>query len=490
MENQWIIVLIVLVYLFFTSLLGAWQSKKIKKAKDFALTKLSPWQAAFFLAGYTLGGASTYGVAGDTIKFGLTYLVWFPISIALGWWITGLILAKPFNKLQGITLPALLGKRFDNRTRNAATISMMIYAVFMIIAELYTLSTILLAFAPELTLQQATIISVIASLGTVAFSGIIGGSITSVVHGLTMVFAFGLTFVTLLQTIGGWDIAYFSIQKFLPEFAKVNESVWFSPVGLGIGVIGQILLAKSARLGGVSVVSNIAASCKNESETVKAFWLAGLISIIPSFLACGVGVLTAAYLGSSILDMPIYSSIGYAIGLINPIVAGLFLAAVAAAILSTFSPISVTFSTIFVEDIVKQFINVSEEKQKILYPGSIIVLSIISAIYVVFAGIEDIMPFVFSTAFPCTIPNTIVAMFGVHSKKVDKKSAFWAIGLGVSFSLIWGLILNDPFGIQNIYIAFLVPVSILSINILYSNFRDSKKTTFKRIFSINNKTNL
>jgi hypothetical protein len=70
-----------LLYLGLTVLVGLWQARSIKSAQDFAMTKMSVWRAATFLAGFTMGGASTYGLAGDTVKYGFTYLVWFPVSI-------------------------------------------------------------------------------------------------------------------------------------------------------------------------------------------------------------------------------------------------------------------------------------------------------------------------------------------------------------------------------------------------------------------------
>lgn len=474
--NHWIIIGIVGVYLVGTTLIGFWQSKKIKDARDYGLTKLTAFQAAAFLAGYTLGGASTYGVAGDTIKFGLTYYVWFPISIALGWWVTGLLFSGPYFREQGVTLPALMGKRFDERTRFAAMVSMMIYTVFVIVIEIYTLAMIIRAVAPGLNMLQASLISLAACVGTVAFSGIMGGSVTNMIHSVTMVVAFGLVFYTMWNVVGGLGGAFQEIELILPSIPNegVGFKAWISPVGLGWGVIGQILLAKSGRLGGISSVSNLAASCRSEKEARWAFMLAGLISAIPSFLICSVGLFTAAYLGERVLDVPLYSSIGYAIADFNPLLAGIFLAAISAAILSTFSPLAVTFSTVFIEDIIKRITAMPERIEKLLYPVSLIIIASLCTVYVVVVGIEHVMPFVFQTAFPCTIPNTLVALAGVRSKRTSPQAAFWSIVLGVGVSLVWGLGLGDPFGLPNIYLAFFIPFLILGSDWLNSYLSEKR----------------
>ena len=468
MPGQWIIIGIVSVYLITTSLIGFLQSRKVKHAREFIFSSLSAFQAATFLAGFSLGGVATYGVAGDTIKFGLTYLVWFPISIAVGWWITGICFAKPYFKLKGTTLPALIGERFNEKTRSASTMSMMVYSVFVIIVELYTLSMLIQAVAPILSTSQAVMIGFVACILTVAFSGMMGASVTNLIHTVVMLLTFSVVFISMLSINGGWGIALHNVTGLIPSIAdeNVDTIMWLSPIGMGWGVVGQIMLAKAGRLGGISAVSNLAASCRTEKDAKKAFWWAGFISAIPPFLSCSIGILTAAFLGTRITEMPVYAAIGYAVGEYNPFLAGIFLAAIIAGVLSTFSALALSFSSVFIEDIVKKFWSPSDNLERWLYPISIIVMTSICAAYIILHGVEYIMPFVFSTAFPCTIPNTLVALFGVRNPNTSSAAATLSILLGVSISLIWGLLLDNPFNIPNIYVAFLIPFTILSIDTL------------------------
>jgi len=478
MKSQIIILIIVSMYLILTTLLGFFQTRKLSTAKDFVVTKISPFLAATYLAGFTLGGVSTYGVAGDTIKFGFTYLIWFPISMGLGWWITGIFFAGPYFRNKGITLPTLIGNRFSERTRIASLASLLIYSVFVIVIELYTLATIIKSIAPQMTMLNAVVISFIVCVGTVAFSGILGASITNLIHSATMLIAFGLVYLVMDHVVGGWQNALQAIPNILPQIAseKVDLRMWLSPLGMGWGVIGQIILAKTTRLGGISTVSNLAASCHSEKDARKAFWLAGILSAIPPFLACSVGIFTAAYLGPRISEMPIYSAIGFAVSEVNPVIAGIFLSAVLAAVISTFTPLAISFAHIFVEDLLCKISPLSEKSQKLIYPASIIGITALCAWYVSAFGIENIMPFVFSTAFPCTIPNTIVLLFGLHFNKTSDLAAFLSIAVGVPLSLIWGLVFNDPFGIPNIYLAFLIPLLLMSCDQLAQKFTAQKQS--------------
>ncbi len=438
---------------------------------------MSLWQAVTFLAGFTLGGGATYGVAGDTIKFGLTYLAWFPLSLALGWWITGLLFARRYFRLGGVTVPALLEKRYDQRVRLVCSLSTMVYAVFIILLETYTLAIIVETLVPSLTIAQATLVSLIVSVTSVAFSGILGASTTNLIHYGVITTTFTIALVALWKHVGGWNAAIDQVLEVLPNIANpgIDSHSWLSIIGLGWGVCGQLLLGKAGRLGGISVVSHLSASCKDEGEAVRAFWLAGFLSGIPPLLSSLLGVFTAAFLGTHMASLQAYESIGLAVGTINPILGAFLLAGVAAAILSAYGPTAVLLASVFVDDIVKQSYSTSEKVERMLYTGIICLVSIFSAIYVALVGIKDILPFLYKTAFPTTAPITIVTFFALYTKKAGSRAAFWAVVLGVSIALLWGLALNDPFGIPNIYIAFIIPIGIMTFDVLRKTVIEAKK---------------
>lgn len=475
-------ILIVAGYLIFTTLVGLFQSRKVKKTQQFTVSRMSLWQAATFLAGFTLGGGATYGVAGDTIKFGLTYLAWFPLSLAMGWWITGLLFARRYYRLGGITIPALLEKRFDGRVRLACSLSTMLYAVFIILLEIYTLAIIVHTLLPSLTFAQATLISLFVSVTSVAFSGILGASATNLIYHAVITITFTIALIAMWSHVGGWNTAIGQVLDVLPDIAKpgIDPRAWLSVTGLGWGVCGQLLLGKAGRLGGISVVSHLAASCKNEKEAVRAFWLAGLFSGIPPLLSSMLGVYTAAFLGTKLVGLPAYESIGLAIGMINPVLAAFLLAAVAAAILSAYGPTTVVLASVFVDDIVIPRVSLTGKTQRMLYTGIIILVSILSAIYVAVVGIKDILPFLYSTAFPTTAPITVVTLFALYSKKAGQRAAFWAVTLGVIIALAWGIIFNNPFGIPNIFIAFLIPIVIMVVDVSRKSFLDGNEQKQQR----------
>jgi solute:Na+ symporter, SSS family len=456
-------VFIVAAYLVITSLYGIWLSKSMKGSGGYTKAKLTKWQAAAFLAGFTLGGAATYGFAGDTVQFGYTYLFWFPFSVLIGWVATALLFAKPYHRLGGLTVPSYLKQRFGKKTQLASSISMLFYAFFIVILEIYALAAVIQSLFPSINPTSAYILSLVVNCSSVAFSGLTGSSKTNLIHSATMFFAFIFSVFVLWNRVGGWNQAVVNVLSMQPAIIDpgINGVLWASIKGMGIGTIGQLMLGKIGRLGGVSTISNIAASCETEDDAQFAFLFGGIISVVPIFFAGLLGVLSAAQMGSGLEGMPIYISLGISLQEVSPILAGLLLAAVSAAIISSFGPLSLVFSTVLVEDILGRKKVLKEKTKRLLHPLMIVLVCILAIFYLRAYSMSNLLPFLYETAFPCTVPITLVTLFGLYSKKISKEASFWAIIISLPSSLAWTFILKNPLNIPSLMIAYLIPLFIL-----------------------------
>jgi Na+/proline symporter len=165
----------------------------------------------------------------------------------------------------------------------------------------------------------------------------------------------------------------------------------------------------------------------------------------------------------------------------HPFVAGLLLAAFTAAIVAAFAPGAIIMSNVLIDEILARIIKINDKQRRFLYTLIILVVSVLSGIYVGYGQMTDILPFLYLTAFPCTAPITVVILFGLFNQNVKEEYAFWSIVLGVSVALIWGLILDNPLGVPNIYISFLLPILIMGFGVLKNLAVNSiiKKTTIK-----------
>lgn len=458
-------IIIVVGYLILTSLYGVWLSKNLKSSEGYSKVKLNKWQAAAFLAGFSLGGAATYGFAGDAIQFGYTYLFWFPFSVLIGWIVTSFLFAKPYYRLGGLTVPSYLKQRFGERTQLAASISMLFFSFFIVVLEIYALAVVIQSLFPAFSITTTYILSLIVNCSGGIFAGLEGSSKTNLVHSATMFFAFIFSVFVLWNRVGGWNNAVNTILAMQPPIisSSLNKTLWASINGMGVGVIGQLMLGKLGRLGGVSTISNIAASCESEDDALFAFLMGGTISVVPVLFSGLLGILAAAKMGNELQGLPIYISLGITLQEISPIMAGLLLAAVSAAIISSFGPLSLAFSTVFIEDILK-IKDIKDSIKRFLHPLIIISICVLAIIYIQFFKIESLLPFLYKTAFPCTVPITLVTFFGLYSKRISKQASFWAIALSLPTSLIWTFVFNNPFNIPNLIISYVISLSVIGID--------------------------
>jgi hypothetical protein len=145
----------------------------------------------------------------------------------------------------------------------ATSISTMIYAIFTMLMELYALAAVIRSLLPAITLAQATAISLIVSVASVAFSGMLGSSAANLMHSVMITVTFSIALIILWRLVGGLDVAIEQVTAILPQVAApgVDQRVWLFATGLGMGVAGQLWLGKAGRLGGISVISSLSASC-------------------------------------------------------------------------------------------------------------------------------------------------------------------------------------------------------------------------------------
>jgi len=470
---SWLTAVVVLMYLVGTFVYGLQQSQRGGAEPTFSPSRMSIWEAASLLAGFTLGSSATYGIAGDAARYGLTYLVWFPLSILAGWCVTGLLFARPFHRLGNITVPELMQSRFDSRTCLAATVSTLFYAFFVMLLQIYTLALIIQAVLPQLSTVQVTTISFIVCAGSVTFTGILGTIRMNLVHAVVMVLAFAVALGILWLRVGGLTTAFLAMQTKLSLMSGHSPSYtrWLSLTGMGWGIIVQFMIGKAGRLGGISLVANVAASSDTEKSAMASFGLAGILGAVPPLLAGGVGILTIVCFGLPSDNQPVYTSIGLGLSQISPLLAGFLMAAIAAGLVATYGSNAICFASLLVKDVLQRYWRVGERTERTIYPAIITTVSAVCALYVAFHSLGDILPFLYSTALPCTTPITVACLFALRSRRSSATAAFWAIGSGLFAALFWGLVLNNPFGVPNMVFSFVVPSLVMGLDLTVATVR-------------------
>jgi SSS family solute:Na+ symporter len=341
---------LVILCLYIAVLFGiSWVVKKRSAgtSEDYALAsrKLTAPLIGVTIIGLAVGGASTIGVAERAFNLGLS-AGWYTIAWGIGAIVMGIFLAKKYREANITTISELI-ERYHNKKALVVGVFCQIFIQLVIISLQYIAGgSILHALMPEVfSFHTGMILSAIVFIGITFIGGMWSASITNVFN-IILIYA-GISIATIMQlnNLGGFR----SLSLKLPP-----EIPWFSIVdGVGITtIITWIVVLITVNLSLQSIIQ-ISLGAKDAKTARKGFAIGGILMIPIGFMAALLGVCAkASYPGmQATLALP-----AMIVGL-QPILAGVTLAALWAADVSTACNLLLSAGTLFSKDIYKRFIN-------------------------------------------------------------------------------------------------------------------------------------
>jgi len=108
--------LVILCYLVFFVLVGIYISSGNRSSADWAIGggTLGVGMLAAGIAGTRIGGAGTYGVAGDVISEGIGHL-WYGVNSFAALFLVGLFFAIPYRRLRLSSVGEVFDFRFGSQ---------------------------------------------------------------------------------------------------------------------------------------------------------------------------------------------------------------------------------------------------------------------------------------------------------------------------------------------------------------------------------------
>ena len=158
---DYVAVATIVLYLGGVTAVGAFMVRRSRGPGEWAVAGggMSGALVALALAGSRIGGAGTYGVAGDVINGGVWNMWWYGISSFVAMAFVGLFFAVYYRRLGLQTVAELFAVRFGSRRCQWLT-SFCVqteYAIINVI-EAYVIGVILSSLAP-LTMLQGVLIA-------------------------------------------------------------------------------------------------------------------------------------------------------------------------------------------------------------------------------------------------------------------------------------------------------------------------------------------
>jgi|TARA_B110000879_G_scaffold37586_2_gene52430 SSS family solute:Na+ symporter len=429
--------IVILLYLVLFAGVGIYLSRNNKSSADWAIGggTLGVAMLAAGVAGTRIGGAGTYGVAGDVISEGLGHL-WYSVNSFAALFLVGIFFAIPYRKLKVVSVGQVFDFRWGSRRCQWLT-SLCVQAEYLVvnIIEPYVIGSIVsgvtgLPFVVGVAMGGFTIV-----LFTV-MGGLKGTAITNVVHCTVIILGLGLVGYVAMQNIGGWDQVVVQANAALETSGK-DEAKWWSFTGIGLATIIALFISATIHTPGASVYANYASSAAKQEYLIPGFFLAGVIAAIMPLVAGFIGVLTMATYGAD-SGLSSYLNIAQLAIDTGPILGGIALAAVLAAVISSGAPILLASSTMFVNDWIPASKNYSDEKKLKAYKIVTVVYGSLAAVIAYVGNITSVLQLLL-LGFAMVVPPAIAVTYVFYWKKTTEFAAFWGMVAGFGGGLIMWL---------------------------------------------------
>ncbi|MGI5976587.1 MAG: sodium/proline symporter [Candidatus Limivicinus sp.] len=224
------ILLAVVVYLLGMMAIGFKYSKN-DTSEDFYLggRKLGPVVTAMSTEASDMSAYLLMGVPGLAFFCGVAEASWTAIGLALGTYLNWLIIAKRLrlysDKIHAITVPDFLSTRFRDNTKIIETLGAVIVIVFFVpyTASGFAACGKLLNGLFGFDYMTAMIISAAVIVIYCATGGFMAASVTSLIQSIVMTFALVVVLIFGVKTAGGWD-AILANAKAVPGYLSFTAS--------------------------------------------------------------------------------------------------------------------------------------------------------------------------------------------------------------------------------------------------------------------------
>ena len=409
----------------------SWFAKKRSEGttENYALAgrKLNAPLIGVSIIGLAVGGASTIGVSEHAFKVGLS-AGWYTAAWGIGAIIMGMFLAEKYRKANITTVSELIERHHDSKAVVLGVICQIIIQLVIISLQYIAGGSIISAIMPEIGFKTGVMISAVTFIGITFIGGMWSASLSNILN-IILIYA-GIAIATVIQftKVGGLSGLEMNLPANIP---------WFDPVaGVGIkGIMSWIVVLFTVNLS-LQIIIQISLGAKDAATARKGFVWGGILMIPVGFMSALLGICAkAAYpTANAALALP------QAIVELQPLLAGLTLAALWAADVSTACNLLLSAGTLFSKDIYKRYINPAcdESKQLSVMRWSVVISGVLTVgMAMMVSGILNtiMMGLSLTAAFSIIV---IVALF--FPQYACKAAGFNTMLVGLVLLIAWQLV--------------------------------------------------
>lgn len=377
------------------------------------------------IVGLAVGGASTIGVAEQAYKVGLS-AGWYTTAWGIGAIVMGMLVAKKYRELNITTVPELLGRHYDKKGMVAGISCQILIQLVVMSLQYLAGGSILCALMPEIfTLTSGMLTSAVVFISVTLIGGMWSASLSNILNVSLKYIGIILATIVSVNRSGGIENIKIALPTNVPYFS------FFDGVGI-LGIISWIMVLVTVNLSLQSIIQ-ISLGAKDVQTARRGFIIGGLMMLPIGFVSALLGVIAKTMFP----DVTPAMALPMTIMSLNPFLAGITLAALWAADVSTACSLLLSSATLFSQDIYKKFIDptISERKFLFVTKGAVLVLGLFTLMLAMtISGIINTL----MVGLSLTAAFSIIVLFTLFAPGLCRKNAaFYTIIVGVTVLIAW-----------------------------------------------------
>jgi SSS family solute:Na+ symporter len=446
-QANWTVLSLTAVYMAGMGLISYYAKRLTHTATSFTTggTAYPAVLVGFLLMSEFIGTTASIGTTQAAYKWGIS-AAWNIAVLGVGFLIYGLLLARKFKELGENTISGALASGYGPATKLATSV-IMIFALQIVAVSLYASGGAVLAALLNVPRNPAIIITGVIGVLYVSMGGMRSVIYTNVLHAMMKYLGMVVALVFGLSQVGGFS----ELRGHLPpQMFAVDNVGWSQIFAWFIAGIGAVCSTQYV-LQAISTVEDA-----RRAQT-SSFWTAALL--IPFGICAALVGMCAAVLYPKIDTLQAFPTL---IANMDNLLATIVVAGLAASLFGTISAISIGTATLIYKDFYLPFLKRGTDEHSSLYFVRIATL------------VVGLLPVPLALYAPDVLKVTFLAKSLRATLAVLVLLIFYAPHFGTStgavVSILASLVLTigwflagDPYGIDNAYVALVIPLVVMSV---------------------------
>jgi solute:Na+ symporter, SSS family len=464
MHANYVALAIVAIYIASLGAVTSIIQRSVKTTSMFTTGTAGKTGVPAVLVGLTLmsefiGTSASVGTAQEAYQRGIS-ASWNILALAAGFFVYGLFLAAKYKQSGHNTISAVLAEVYDHKTKLATSL-VMIFALEIVAVAIYAGSGTILSALLGIGRINAIVICGLISVLYVFMGGMKSVVYTNIVHSLAKYLGIGVALYFGLSQVGGLSQLE---AKLPPEMFSWTNVGWSQIFAWFIAGVGATFSTQSV----IQAVNSV-----DDGSSAKIASFSAAVLFVP------FGIVTALVGMCSLALFPGIKSINAFSALITKmdgVMAGVVAAGLAASLFGSLAAFAVATATLLYKDFyVGMTVKQPSEQGSLMFiriaTAAMGLLPIALAIYT---------PNVLSVSFLAKALRaslSVLVLLAFYAPTFGSKTgAFLSILLSLATTIGWFMI-GNPYGIDNAYIALLVPLVVMGVGNLFKGVSQTQPSS-------------